>query len=453
MQGFVYNERLEPAKKDVLARIKNFGEIYDLFIHDDAQVQSERCIQCGDPYCHNKCPLHNFIPQWLKSTAIKDLDLAFKISNETSPFPEIMGRICPHDRLCEGDCTLNDGHGAITIGSVETFINETAFEKGMTPTFSKEKSSKKVAIIGSGPLGLSAATFLLRQGVQVSMYEQANRAGGLLTYGIPNFKLDKSIVERRVAWLLEAGMKLHLNTKVGKDISFDAVKSNHDAVIIGIGATKSNTAGIPNEEHTNVFKAIEFLTAVQKHLFGETLDQKFDVKEKRVVVVGGGDTAMDCLRTSIRQGAKSVQCLYRRDNANMPGSKKEFKNAVEEGAEFSFLTAPKKVVVENGVVTGIEVVTMALGQADEKGRQSVSEVANSTQIIPCDVVIMALGFSVDSPFTVETNSWGGIVINSDGVTSDPKVFAGGDCARGADLVVTAAFDGREIAKTLLKRLG
>ena len=457
MQGFVYNERVEPTKKDVLARIKNFDEIYEVFGSDEAEVQAERCIQCGDPYCHNKCPLHNFIPQWLKSTAIKDLELAFKISNQSSPFPEIMGRICPHDRLCEGDCTLNDGHGAITIGSVETYISETAFEKGITPTYPQPSTGKKVAIVGSGPAGLSAATFLMRQGVSVTMYERSDRAGGLLTYGIPNFKLDKNVVARRIEWLLQAGMTLHLSQDIGKDITLSDLRGQFDAVILAVGATKSNQAGLVGEDHPDVFKAIDFLTEIQKANCGSACDALYRVKGKNVVVIGGGDTAMDCLRTSIREGASSVRCLYRRDKANMPGSRKEYKNAVEEGAEFSFLTAPKEIVITDGKVTGVKVVTMALGEPDAKGRQSVTEVAGSETMIPCDIVIMALGFSVSLPQSfldagVQTNNWGGVIINNNYQTSLEGVYAAGDCYRGADLVVTAAFDGRETAQAICQKL-
>ncbi|MEF3191806.1 MAG: glutamate synthase subunit beta [Campylobacterales bacterium] len=459
MQGYVFNERLEPAKRPVMERIKNFNEIYELYDQEEAQVQSERCIQCGDPYCHNKCPLHNFIPQWLKSTAARDLSLSFALSNESSPFPEIMGRVCPQDRLCEGACTLNDGHGAITIGSIETFISEEGFKAGLKPTFHAVKNGKKVAVIGSGPAGLSAATFLLRNGLSVTMFERANRAGGLLTYGIPSFKLDKSVVARRVEWLIEAGMELKCGVTVGQDISFDELVASYDALFLGIGATKSNSSGLLHEDAENVFMAIDFLTAIQKKLFGEASDAKYDVKGKNVVVIGGGDTAMDCLRTSIREGARSVRCLYRRDAANMPGSRKEYKNAIEEGAEFIFNVAPKALVVdENGHVVMVKMVKTELGEPDEKGRRRIVEVAGSEFDVEADVVIMALGFSPETPsFLAQSgivfNSWGGIVVDARGMTSRPGVFAGGDAVRGADLVVNAAYDGREVAANIAAYLG
>ncbi len=456
MREFLDTQRSEPEKRLVVERVKDFNEIYEFFETKEAASQSDRCIQCGDPFCLNKCPLHNYIPQWLKAVAEKDLEFAFKLSNEPSPFPEVMGRICPHDRLCEGDCTLNDGHGAITIGSIETYINEEGFKSGLKPEFPGITSDKKVAVIGSGPAGLSVATYLLRAGIAVDMYEKADRAGGLLTYGIPGFKLDKKVVERRVKGLLDAGLNLIVNCEVGKDISFDELASNHDAIFIGIGATKAKVAGLNNENAKGVYAAMEYLTAIQYKNFGESYNKELDFKDKTVVVIGGGDTAMDCVRTAKREGARSVTCLYRRDAHNMPGSQKEYKNAKEEGVDFTFYAAPKQILTnENGEVIGVEMIKTTLGQKDESGRARMEEVKGSEFKVNADVVIMSLGFDPLVPSYlaangIETNSWGGIIVNENFETTTSGVFAGGDCYRGADLVVRAAYDGREAARAIIK---
>ncbi|MEA3228246.1 MAG: glutamate synthase subunit beta [Campylobacterota bacterium] len=459
MRDFLKTERIDPTKRLVVERTKDFGEIYEVFDKHDAASQSERCIQCGDPFCLNKCPLHNYIPQWLKSVSEKDLEFAFKLSNEPSPFPEVMGRVCPHDRLCEGDCTLNDGHGAITIGSVETHITEAGFKAGYTPDFPGITTDKKVAIIGSGPAGLSAATYLLRSGIAVTMYERADKAGGLLTYGIPNFKLDKKIVQRRVSLLENAGLKLVLNCEVGEDISFEEIANSHDAMFIGVGATKAKHASLAGENANNVYDAMDYLTAIQKKRFKTAYDTKFDFKDLDVVVIGGGDTAMDCLRTAKREGAKSVTCLYRRDELNMPGSKKEYKNAMEEGVDFSFLSSPKEIILnEDNSATSVEIIRTTLGQKDETGRQKMEEVKGSETRVNADVVIMSLGFDLAKPSFladngIETNSWGGIIIDEKSYeTTTSGIYAGGDCFRGADLVVTAALDGREAAKSIVNSL-
>jgi len=459
MREFLTTERLDPTKRLVVERTKDFGEIYEVFDRDDAANQSDRCIQCGDPFCLNKCPLHNYIPQWLKSIADKDLEFAFKLSNEPSPFPEVMGRVCPHDRLCEGDCTLNDGHGAITIGSIETHITEEGFRAGLTPDFPGITSDKKVAVIGSGPAGLSVATYLLRSGVGVTMYEKADRAGGLLTYGIPNFKLDKKVVERRVKLLEEAGMKLVLNCEVGKDVAFETIANEHDAMFIGVGATKAKSAGLVGEQASNVYAAMDYLTNIQKKNFKLSYEKKFDFKDLNVVVIGGGDTAMDCLRTAKREGAKSVTCLYRRDEKNMPGSKKEYTNAMEEGVDFTFLASPKEIILdESGSAIAVEYVKTTLGAKDASGRQRMEEVKGSETRVNADVVIMSLGFDPLVPSFlaengIETNSWGGIIVNEEThETTTAGIYAGGDCYRGADLVVTAAYDGREAARSITASL-
>ena len=459
MREYLKTERIDPAKRLVVERVKDFSEIYEVFDSSDASTQSDRCIQCGDPFCLNKCPLHNYIPQWLKSIAEKDLEFAFKLSNEPSPFPEVMGRVCPHDRLCEGDCTLNDGHGAITIGSVETHITEAGFKAGLTPDFPGITTDKKVAVIGSGPAGLSAATYLLRSGIAVTMYERSDKAGGLLTYGIPNFKLDKKVVERRIKLLEEAGLKLELNCEVGKDIDFEDIANSHDAMFIGIGATKPKQAGIAGENAPNVYRAMDYLTNIQRKNFKLSYKKEYDFKDLNVVVIGGGDTAMDCLRTAKREGAKNVTCLYRRDEHNMPGSKKEFKNAMEEGINFTFLVSPKEIILnDEGKAIAVEVIKTTLGAKDESGRQRMEEVKNSEYRINADVIIMSLGFDPVVPSFlaengIETNSWGGIIINEEThETSTAGIYAGGDCFRGADLVVTAAFDGREAARSICDSL-
>jgi glutamate synthase (NADPH/NADH) small chain len=369
-----------------------------------------------------------------------------------------MGRICPHDRLCEGDCTLNDGHGAITIGSVETFINEEGFKHGLKPFFPGITTDKKVAIIGSGPAGLSAATYLLRSGISVTMYERSDRAGGLLMYGIPGFKLDKKIVDRRLGFLLEAGLKLVVNCEVGKDKEFDVIADEHDAVFIGIGATKAKSAKIAGENASNVYDAMEYLTAIQRKNFGINYDKQFDFKDLEVVVIGGGDTAMDCVRTAKREGAKNVTCLYRRDAHNMPGSQKEYKNAVEEGINFVFHASPKEVVLgDNSKAVAVHMAKTLLGAKDESGRQKMEEVKGGDFNISADIIIMALGFDPVVPsFLAENgisvNSWGGIIVDETFQTTTAGIYAGGDCHRGADLVVTAAYDGREAARAIVKSL-
>ncbi|MEA3498221.1 MAG: glutamate synthase subunit beta [Campylobacterota bacterium] len=451
MLNFTKIDRANPIKRGVMERIKDFDEVYTVFDKNKASEQSDRCIGCGDPYCHNKCPLHNIIPAWLKQTADNDIELAFNISNETSPFPEILGRICPQDVLCEGDCTLNDTHGAITIGSVETHISETGFENGLTPKFSKEKIGKKVAIVGSGPAGISVATFLLREGVDVVMYERANKAGGLLTYGIPGFKLEKHRVQRRIDWLVNAGMTLHTNCEIGKDKSFEELESNHDAVFIGIGATKGKYPGIDGEDGTNVHLAMDFLTNIQKRNFNEKVENFIDVKDKKVVVIGGGDTAMDCVRTSVREGASSVKCLYRRDEANMPGSKKEVVNSKEEGVEFVFNVSPNSISSN-----GVNLLKTKMSKADETGRQSVQIIENSDYLEEADIVILALGFDQELPKFIEDlnldmDRWNGIKVDKNYQTSNEKIYSGGDGVRGADLAVRAAADGKAAAKAMVAK--
>ena len=450
MLNFTKIDRNNPLKRGVMQRIKDFKEVYEVFDKNKAQEQADRCIGCGDPYCHNKCPLHNIIPAWLKQVAQNDLEMAFNISNETSPFPEILGRICPHDVLCEGDCSLNDTHGAITIGSIETHISESGFEQGLKPYFTSNKIGKKVAVVGSGPAGISVATFLLRAGVDVEIFERANKAGGLLTYGIPGFKLDKHRIQRRINWLEEAGLVLHTNCEIGKDKSFDELTKEFDAVFLGIGATKGKYPGIDGEKNNNVYLAMDFLTTIQKRNFDEELDHFIYVQDKKVVVIGGGDTAMDCVRTSVRENAKSVKCLYRRDEANMPGSKKEVINSKEEGVEFVFNVSPKAITKE-----GVILEKTVMSEADESGRQKVNIIKDSEYLEEADVVILALGFDQELPEFIkqsglELDRWNGIVVNEKHQTSNPKIYAGGDSVRGANLAVTATADGKNAAKYIIE---
>jgi glutamate synthase (NADPH/NADH) small chain len=458
MLKFFDLERIDAKKRDVVERNKDFEEIYEIFLPLKAGEQSDRCIQCGDPYCHNGCPLHNLIPQWLKATAGNDLEFAFDLANETSPFPEVMGRICPHDRLCEGACTLNEGHGAITIGSVETYVSEEGFRKGLKPKFAEKKIGKKVAIIGAGPAGLSAATFLLREGVDVEIFDKQARPGGLLTYGIPGFKLDKHVVARRVKLLEEAGAVFHQNVEIGKDKAFEDLTSEFDAVFIGVGAVKGRKSGLKGDDASNAHLAMEFLVDIQKKIFEEPRDISAEVKDKKVVVIGGGDTAMDCVRTSFREKAKSVKCLYRRDAQNMPGSRKEYINAKEEGVDFEFYVSPKSLITnDKGDVIAVEMIKTKLGEPDVSGRQRVEEISGSEYKVETDVVIFALGFdTIEYPFFasngIETDKWGGVLIDENYQTTQPGIYAGGDCHRGADLVVTAARDGRDAAKAMVKML-
>lgn len=450
MQDFLEHGRVEPTRRGVVERIKDFDEIYENVHPKEAHHQSSRCVQCSNPYCSYGCPLDNYIPQWLKSVASENIDLAFAISNQTSPFPEIMGKVCPHDRLCEKTCTLNEGLGSVTIGPIENYINQEGFKKGLEVPFAKEKVGKSIAVIGSGPAGLSVATFLLRAGVDVHMYEKSNRAGGLLTYGIPNFKLDKSDIERRVDILVKNGLKLHLNTEIGKDISFDKLKENNDGIFIGIGATKSNTIDIPNVGANGVYQAMEVLVDIQKSLFNST-KPNVSLKKKKIVVVGGGDTAMDCVRTSIRKKATEVKCLYRRDEKSMPGSLREHINAKLEGVEFVFHLSPKEIIVdENNNAKAIRMQKTIL-------KDGTLKTIDEYEDIEADIIIFALGFSVDiPPFMKDNNikvSDRNRVLLKDYRTSMDKVYAGGDCFRGADLVVNAALDGREASKSILKDLG
>ena len=458
MQNFVNSGRRDPEKIEAPERLQTFDEIYRLFDKKLVRRQAERCVQCGDPFCTSiGCPLQNHIPQWLEAIANRDLERAFALSNESSPFPEILGRVCPQSHLCEGACTLDDGHGAISIGAIEASITDLAFEAGLQLPFPGIHHDKKVAIVGSGPAGISCAHFLLRAGIGVEMYERAERPGGLLTYGIPGFKLNKEIVERRFKLLRKAGLNLHLQHEIGQEIALNDLVEKHDAVFLGIGATKGKK-GIEGDDLPQTMLAMEYLTVKQHQLFGKNAAAKYDMRDKRVVVIGGGDTAMDCLRTALRDGAESVTCLYRRDSANMPGSQKEYYNALEEGVEFCFNISPRKIYEKNDGSVCVEVEQTQMGEADDDGRQRVEILPGTTHCVPADVVILALGFDLEplpglQGAGVESNKWGEVQIEAGtGATGNPKIYAGGDCYRGADLVVTAAADGRRAALTMMRKL-
>lgn len=463
MYEFTKIERISPQLRPSNERVHNFLEIQEQYSEEEAASQASRCVQCGNPYCSaSGCPLGNYIPQWLKFIAEKDLKLAFDISNETSPFPEILGRICPHSRLCEGACTLNDGNehetiGAITIGAIEVAISERGFEQGMQPQYAELLEGKSVGIIGSGPAGLSCAHFLLRAGIKPVIYERSDAAGGLLTYGIPNFKLEKDAVKRRIQLLEQAGMELHLNTEVGTDIDFETLYHQHDAVFLAMGALEGRVLDSKSYNTPNLYMAVPFLTNAQKQISEQIYDKKYQVTGKHVIVIGGGDTAMDCVRTSLRLGADKVQCLYRRDEKNMPGSQKEVQAAKEEGVEFIYQQAPKRLLADaEGWLIGAEFVETELIE-QEDGRDKVVERPGTERVWRADVVILALGFNNEKlPFLsqsgIELNEWGAIRTDEHGRTSKPRVFAGGDGVRGADLAVTAALDGRETALQIIEEL-
>ncbi len=459
MQNFVEVHRHDPEKVEATERLKTFDEIYQFFDKRQTRKQAERCVQCGDPFCATiGCPLQNHIPQWLEAIAARDLERAFYLSNESSPFPEILGRVCPQGHLCEGACTLDDGHGAITIGAIEASITDLAFDAGLQLPFPGIRHDKKVAVVGSGPAGISCAHFLLRAGIDVEMYERAERPGGLLTYGIPGFKLDKEIVDRRFKLLRKAGLKLHLQQAVGQEISLDELTEKHDAVFIGIGATKGKRGNFEGEDLPQVMMAMDYLTVKQHQIFGKDADEKYDMKGKRVVVIGGGDTAMDCLRTAMRDGAESVSCLYRRDMANMPGSRKEYYNAVEEGVDFCFNISPRRIYQRPDNQLCVEVEKTQMGEPGEDGRQRVEIIPDSSYCVPADVIILALGFDMEAmpgllDAGVKCDKWGQVQIDPQTcVTSNPEIYSGGDCYRGADLVVTAAADGRRAALSMMREL-
>ena len=474
MLKFTQVARDMPDKRDASERRADFNEIYSEYARTKAEEQASRCSQCGVPYCQTHCPLHNNIPDWLRLTATNRLREAYEVSQSTNTFPEICGRICPQDRLCEGNCVIEiSGHGTVTIGSVEKYITDTAWEEGwVEPPKPAQERDESVGIIGAGPGGLAAADMLRRAGVQVTVYDRYDRAGGLMTYGIPGFKLEKDVVMRRIEQLEAGGVTFQLDCLVGEDITFSDVRAGHDAIIVATGVYKSRDLDLHGSDASGIVRAIDYLTASNRKSFGDTVEAfesgELDAKGKKVVVIGGGDTAMDCVRTAIRQGAESVKCLYRRDRLNMPGSQREVANAEEEGVEFVWLSAPAGFTTELQVtdpdspaagapVKGAKVQRMRLGAPDASGRQSPELIEGSDYVEDADLVIKALGFEPedlpalwDEPALTVTR-WGTIRAEfGTGRTDLPNVYAVGDIVRGASLVVWAIRDGRDCAAAILE---
>lgn len=464
MLKFVDVARDMPEKRPPDLRREDFGEIYAEYASAKAEEQASRCSQCGVPYCQSHCPLHNNIPDWLRMTAEGRLQEAYELSQATNTFPEICGRICPQDRLCEGNCVIEQsGHGTVTIGSVEKYITDTAFENGwVKPIRPHAERTESVGIIGAGPAGLAAADMLRRQGVQVTVYDRYDRGGGLLTYGIPGFKLEKDVVMKRMAQLEDGGVEFVLNCDIGEDLSFDAIRGKHEAALIATGVYKTRDLQTVGSGAEGVVRAIDYLTASNRKSFGDDVEDfdngSLNATGKKVVVIGGGDTAMDCVRTAIRQGASSVKCLYRRDRANMPGSQREVQNAEEEGVEFVWLSAPKGF--SGDPVDGVMVGKMRLGAPDATGRQMPELIEGSDYLEPADLVVQALGFEPEDIPTLwgapelEVTRWGTIKAEfTTGRTSLDGVFAAGDIVRGASLVVWAIRDGRDAAEAILNYIG
>jgi len=464
MLQFVDLKQEPPEKRSTPKRKTDFNEIYNEFITDKAKDQSSRCSQCGVPFCQIHCPLGNNIPDWLKLTAEGRLKEAYEISQSTNNMPEVCGRICPQDRLCEGNCVIEQsGHGTVTIGSIEKYITDTAWEKGwVKPIKVKRELKQSVGIIGAGPAGMACAEELRKFGYQVTIYDRYDRPGGLLIYGIPNFKLEKFVIERRTKLLKESGIKFIQNFNAGKDKTLYELKEKHDAILIATGVYKAREIDIPGHDLQNIFPAMEFLTASNRKGLGDKVklfdDGTLNAEGKNVIVIGGGDTAMDCVRTSIRQKAKSVKCLYRRDRENMPGSAREVGNAIEEGVEFIWLTSPKNFIGEKKI-TAVEVNKMKLGEPDSSGRRRPEIEIGSEYKIPTDLVIKSLGFdpeNIPRLFNAEElaiSKWGTIKIDLKSMqTNLDGVFAAGDIVRGASLVVWAIKDGRDAAIEIEKYL-
>ncbi len=459
MLQFVRLEQQTPEKRDSTARRSDFGEIYQDYQPPQAAAQASRCSQCGVPFCQVHCPLSNNIPDWLKLTAEGRLEEAYEVSSATNNFPEICGRICPQDRLCEGNCVIEKGFESVTIGAVERYVTDTAFEKGwVKPIRPVRERGESIGIIGAGPGGLAAAEELRRQGYQVHVYDRHDRAGGLLIYGIPNFKLEKDIVLRRWKLMEESGIVFHLGVEIGRDVSLGALRARHAAVLVATGVYKPREIGGPGAGLPGIVAALDYLTASNRAGLGDEVaafaDGTLDALGKNVVVIGGGDTAMDCVRTAVRQGAASVKCLYRRDKANMPGSMREVKNAEEEGVEFVWLAAPE-AFTGGEHVAGVRAVRMHLGLPDASGRQSVEPIEGSHFTVPADLVIKALGFDPeDMPATlaapdVGVTRWGTLKVGHKSfMTNLPGVFAAGDIVRGESLVVWAIRDGRDAAQQI-----
>ncbi len=460
MLKFVDIGQQNPPKRDISDRKEDFDEIYQEFLKDRAVQQSSRCSQCGVPFCQVHCPLSNNIPDWLKLTAEGRYEEAYQLSQSTNNMPEVCGRICPQDRLCEGNCVIEQsGHGTVTIGSIEKYITEKAWENGwVKPIEINSEKNESVGIIGSGPAGLACGEQLRKKGYKVTIYDRYDRAGGLLIYGIPGFKLEKHVVQRRIKLLEESGIKFVLNFEVGKDSSLMELREKHDAILIATGVYKAREVNLPGNDLSNIFPAMEFLTASNKKGLGDQVELfdngTLNAEGKDVVVIGGGDTAMDCLRTSVRQNAKSVKCLYRRDRENMPGSAREVGNAEEEGVEFIWLTSPKEFKGTNKIES-VVVNKMKLGEPDDSGRRKPVVEENSDFEIKADLVIKALGFDPEdlpklfNEEKLQVSRWGTIKADFDTMeTSIEGVFAAGDIVRGASLVVWGIKDGRDAATSI-----
>ena len=464
MLKFVNIGQQNPPKRDTDNRKEDFNEIYKEFIHGKAQEQSSRCSQCGVPFCQVHCPLSNNIPDWLKLTAEGRLEEAYNLAQSTNNMPEVCGRICPQDRLCEGNCVIEQsGHGTVTIGSVEKFITDNAWANGWVKPIKIEKElNQSIGIIGSGPAGLACAEQLRKKGYKITVYDRYDRAGGLLIYGIPNFKLEKEVVERRIKLLKDGGINFKLNFEVGKDATLDELKKEHDAILIATGVYKPREIDIKGSDLGNIFPAMEFLTTSNKKGLGDKVENfengTLNAKDKNVVVIGGGDTAMDCVRTAVRQKAKTVKCLYRRDKENMPGSAREVANAEEEGVEFVWLSGPKEFIGKNKVEK-VLVNKMKLGDPDDGGRRKPIIDEGSEYEIDTDIVIKSLGFDPEDlpklfdEKDLQVSKWGTIKIDFDTMETNLKgVFAAGDIVRGASLVVWAIKDGRDVAESIDKLL-
>ena len=461
---FIDVGRGDPDKKTLQSRKTDYVEIYNPFTRDQVAEQSHRCLECGNPYCEWKCPVHNFIPNWLKLVTEGNLFEAAELSHQTNTLPEVCGRVCPQDRLCEGACTLNDGFGAVTIGASEKYITDTALAMGWRPDLSGViPTDKKVAIIGAGPAGLGCADVLTRNGVKPVVFDRYPEIGGLLTFGIPEFKLEKEVMVRRREVFEGMGIEFRLNTEVGKDVSVSELMAEYDAVFLGMGTYTFMRGNFPGEDLPGVYEALPYLVGNVNHNLGFQQDPEayVNLKGKRVVVLGGGDTAMDCVRTAVRQQAEKVICAYRRDEENMPGSRREVQNAREEGVEFLFNRQPIEVVEYFGQACGVKMIQTELGEADADGRRRPQPIAGSEQVLEADAVIVAFGFKPSPPewftdISVATNEWDGVIAEEEQQfkfqTSNPKVFAGGDMVRGSDLVVTAIWEGREAAEGILDYL-
>ena len=461
---FLDVQRQLPEKKALEDRKHKYEEIYTPFEADKAAKQAERCLECGNPYCEWKCPVHNYIPNWLKLVSEGNLAKAVELCHQTNSLPEVCGRVCPQDRLCEGACTLNDGFGAVTIGAVEKYITDTAFAMGWRPDMSKVVwTDKKVAVIGAGPAGLACADVLVRNGVKPVVFDRHPEIGGLLMFGIPSFKLDKPVMTLRREVFEGMGIEFRLNTEIGKDVSIEQLLADYDAVFMGMGTYTYMKGGFPGEELDGVHEALPFLISNANHTLGfeKNPADYIGMAGKKVVVLGGGDTAMDCNRTSIRQQAASVTCAYRRDEANMPGSRREVANAREEGVNFLFNRQPIEIVGDNGKVVGVKVVETRMGEPDANGRRRPEPIPGSETVLPADAVLIAFGFR-PSPAdwfadqAVGTDDTGRVLAAEKQTfafqTGNEKIFAGGDMVRGSDLVVTAIWEGREAAKGMLAYL-